>query len=155
MDKSNSILKLKSDTIQLISRLLLGGIFVYAGLTKIIQPVDFEKVVEGYKLLPGGLVHWVSIILPWVEVIVGAMLIAGLFIRLSTLILSGLLIIFIMAVGINIIRGNFTDCGCFFSSGNPISSPSDGILVILRDILFLVPGFLILYYKWKECPEQV
>jgi len=117
-------------------------------MNKIIYPGEFERIVSGYKLLPEVLVHFVSISLPWIEVVVGLTLISGIFIKISTIILSALLVIFIMAVGINVIRGNLTDCGCF-SSTTPITSTWDGILVIFRDILFLIPGFLILFFNKK------
>ncbi|MCP4217167.1 MAG: DoxX family membrane protein [bacterium] len=145
---------LSSDTVQLIARLFLGGIFVYAGVYKVVHPDAFEKAVAGYKLLPSGWVHFVSTALPWMEFFAGALLISGLLIRTTTIFLSGLLVLFIAAVGITVFRGNFTGCGCFSKSGG-VASTWDGLLVILRDLVFLVPASIILRFHIAHNSQQI
>ncbi len=62
-------------------RLFLAGIFIYAGYTKVENPLQFAAAVEAYQLLPPHLVIWVVRILPWLELILGIVLLLGIMIR--------------------------------------------------------------------------
>ncbi len=130
---------LRKSYIQFIARFILGSVFIYASFHKIANPSEFAEIINNYKLFPEFSINIFAIILPWVELIAGLLLILGKYIKGSTAILSTLLIIFIIAISINIIRGLDFDCGCFSSSGkgsNPYS-------LLFRDILLLLPGIII------------
>jgi hypothetical protein len=83
----------------------------------------------------------VAICLPWVELLSGSLLVLGLWMQGSILILSGLMVVFIGALGINLARGLDVHCGCFITqSTDPIT-----ILTLFRDSLFLLLAF---YLFW-------
>jgi len=124
------------------SRLILGMIFIYASWDKIINPVQFADILYNYKILPLSVINLISVFLPWLELITGLFLIFGIFIRTSAKILTTLLIIFIITITINIIRGLDFDCGCF--STIKTDSGSNPYLLLIRDILLLIPGFAII-----------
>ena len=59
-------------------RLILGGVFALASLDKIIFPLAFAKSISNYQILPEQFVNLVAVTLPWVELILGALLIFGI-----------------------------------------------------------------------------
>ena len=132
----------------LMARIVLGGVFIYASLDKIRHPELFAEAVYNYQLSPGVAVNLVAIWLPWLEFLCGVLLVLGLWVGGSILILSGLLLVFLSAIGINLARGLDIHCGCFTTQG----SHSMSILTLFRDLSFL---FLALYLFWLYQIKQV
>jgi len=97
----------------LFLRIFLGGLFIYASLHKIIHPPQFINTIANYEILPYWMINITSIILPWFELTVGFLLIVGIFVRSCAFMQSILLVLFIVAIGINIARGLDFYCGCF------------------------------------------
>ena len=115
--------------------------FIYASLDKIRHPDLFAEAVYNYQLLPEIAVNLVAISLPWLELLSGTLLVLGLWMEASILILSGLMVVFIGALGINLARGLDVHCGCFITqSTDPIT-----ILTLFRDSLFLLVAFYLFY----------
>lgn len=137
---------LNNKTIILICRIILGSVFIFASIDKIIHPEAFAGILHNYQLLPDIFIYSPALFLPWIELIAGSFLIAGIYIRGSAFILNSLLLVFILAITINIIRGISFDCGCF--STIPGESGSTYFL-LLRDLLLLIPGALI-YLNYKK-----
>ncbi len=124
-----------------VLRIVLGCIFIYASLDKIRHPDLFAEAVYNYQLLPEMAVNLVAICLPWLELLSGILLVLGLWVEGSILILSGLMVVFIGALGINLARGLDVHCGCFITqSSDPIT-----ILTLFRDSLFLLLAFYLFY----------
>jgi putative oxidoreductase len=94
-------------------RLIVGGLFIYAGILKIADPLGFAQDIKNYRLLPQEICFFTALILPWLEVLAGACLIAGLFKKTSALLISGMLAFFIVLVAVTMIRGLDVECGCF------------------------------------------
>lgn len=109
-------------------RLVLGGMFLYAGLTKIAGPADFAQAIANYRILPEWSVNAAAIVLPWVEVFAGTSLILGLLIQGGSLLIAGLLLAFACALGFDLWRGLDISCGCFGPGGGAITW-----LYVLRD----------------------
>ncbi len=97
-----------------ICRLLIGGIFIYTGLPKVLRPDDFARLVAGYRLLDPGLVNLAGIVMPWIELIAGAFLVIGIIPRSAALVTAGLLAVFMVAGALALLRGLAISCGCFF-----------------------------------------
>jgi uncharacterized membrane protein YphA (DoxX/SURF4 family) len=112
--------------------LMAGGMFIWAGALKIAEPLEFAQSIRNYRVVGQELAFAVAVVLPWVEVLSGACLIAGLFRRASALLLSLLLAGFIGLVASVVWRGLEVDCGCF----GAMSGRADGRL-ILQDAVFL------------------
>lgn len=129
---------------QVLCRFILGGLFIYAGIHKVADPHGFARIVYNYQLLPDTLVTTLAVVMPWVEIMAGLFLVAGIFKRTSAVVLSSLLLVFTIAVSINLIRGLNFDCGCF--STIVTESGSDPLGLLIRDILLLIPGFLIILF---------
>jgi len=123
-----------ANTLLVCFRMILGVIFFYAGIIKIYDPQGFALAVYNYHILPGFLINPVAVILPWVEVIAGAALILGIMVQGSSLIVSGLLVIFLCAIGAALVRGLDISCGCFNTSegADPVTW-----IYLLRDMALL------------------
>lgn len=132
---------LSNDYLALICRLTFGLIFIYASLDKIAHPDQFARIIYNYHLLPGSLVNLSALILPVSEFLAGLFLILGIFYKGSRNYLIILMLIFIVAIGVNVFRGINLECGCFTVSSK---AKSAGISLILRDIVYLIPGLILL-----------
>jgi uncharacterized membrane protein YkgB len=125
-------------------RLFLGGIFVYAGYTKVENPLQFAAAIEAYKLLPPAIVLWVVKVLPWTEIVLGISLLAGITIRYTATLAGALLAFFIAVMLVTYLRGIEAYCGCF-GIGERISR-----FTLARDTLFLLPAVFLAAQPWIE-----
>lgn len=138
-----------SRTVLLIFRIVLGGLFVYAGAVKALEPLDFAQNIRNYDLVGPSLSFIAALVLPWLEILAGAFLIAGIWKRGATLVISGLLVFFIALTVVTMIRGFDVDCGCFGAIDRKA-----GFSVILEDLAMLYLGLCILFASKKKIPER-
>lgn len=101
----------------LIARLIIGAVFIFAGIEKIASPEAFAKSIQNYQILPIAIINIMALILPWLELIAGLFLVFGIRIKSSSAIVGGLLVIFIIAILSAMMRGLNIDCGCFSQDG--------------------------------------
>lgn len=121
------------------ARLFTGGLFIYAGVPKIMDPTAFAHAIYKYQILPDYLVNLTAIVLPWLETITGGFLVAGIWVTGAALAANLMLYIFATALVTTLVRGLNIDCGCFVNTQNEIISPA----TIARDLAFLlVAGYL-------------
>ena len=133
-----------SPFLSLAFRVILGSLFLYAGITKIADPMGFALSIYNYKLLPDGLIHVAAILLPWLEVIVGGSLLLGIGATGGALIATALFSIFAGALTINLIRGLDIACGCFSTAASGGSSISG--FYLLRDLSLLLMSLQVLLF---------
>jgi uncharacterized membrane protein YphA (DoxX/SURF4 family) len=107
-----------------VARLIVGGVWVAAGLLKIPDPAENVRAVRAYQLLPESVVPTVGYALPIVEVVVGACLILGLLTRVNGVLSCLLLVAFIVGIASAWARGLQIDCGCFGGGGGPAENAS-------------------------------
>ncbi len=112
-------------------RLVVGGIFIWAGVSKIIDPLGFAQNIVNYRVFPEGISSFLALVLPWIEVICGAFLILGIFRSASALLLSCFLVVFLVLITVTLIRGIDIDCGCFGS----LSGKVDYKLILMDSVL--------------------
>lgn len=138
---------LSSTPILFLCRFILGGLFIYASIDKVAHPAAFAKIIYNYRLFPDFSVYLLAVVLPWIELITGLFLVAGIFKRTSAIMLSSLLFLFIAALSFNLIRGLDFNCGCFTTTS---SSSSEPLGLIFRDILMLIPGLIIIFFHREK-----
>jgi len=135
-----------------LARILLGAVFIYAAYAKLHfngawhlrdYYFFFAMGIDSYKLLPLTAVQWMAKILPWAELILGAMLMIGAGVRWAGLLVSALLVMFMVALAHAALGGLEINCGCF---GNNSVKPGTELV---RDVGLLavavavtVGGFL-------------
>lgn len=93
--------------------IIIGGLFVYAGVVKIIDPVEFARDIDNYKMLPWRAGVFLALYLPWLEVFCGLALITRLLYRGGIFIVTALMTVFIVASIVAKTRGLDVSCGCF------------------------------------------
>jgi uncharacterized membrane protein YphA (DoxX/SURF4 family) len=100
----------------LIFRLIIGFIFIYASIWKIVDPESFARSIENYHLFPVAIINLIALILPWLELLLGFFIILGLFLRTTSLLVSILMSFFTILVLSVIFRNLDISCGCYSSS---------------------------------------
>ncbi len=104
---------LRSPRVQLVLRLVLGAFFVYASLDKIWSPAAFAKIVYQWQVAGPVPSNLVAVTLPWVELLAGLLLVAGVWKRESALVIALMLVVFIVSAGSVMARGiDVENCGC-------------------------------------------
>jgi putative oxidoreductase len=93
--------------------LIVGGIFVYAGAIKALDPVQFANNIDNYKTLPWFISVRLAFYLPWLEMLCGLALIFRFLYRGGLSIVGALTLIFIGATVAAKARGLDITCGCF------------------------------------------
>jgi uncharacterized membrane protein YphA (DoxX/SURF4 family) len=96
-----------------LCRLLLGGLFLYAGAVKALDTAAFAGQVAAYRLLPYAWNYLVAATLPGVEILSGALLLVNRKVRPAALLLGALTLLFVAALASAQARGLEIDCGCF------------------------------------------
>ena len=129
----------------IILRLILGGIFIYASIGKIVNPHEFAKNISHYHLVPFGLENTIAIFLPWLELIIGIGLVTGFMVDGSVVLSMSLLVMFIVAISSAILRGYNIDCGCGLKEGELV-----GTQKLLENSLLFISGLLILNRKYRN-----
>ncbi|MFP4445084.1 MAG: MauE/DoxX family redox-associated membrane protein [Desulfosudaceae bacterium] len=121
--------------------LVLGGVFVYASLHKIAAPEQFARILHGYDLLPAALISPLAVFLPFFELVCGLALIFNICPRGGVLLIDLMLLVFIIAIAVNLIRGHSFDCGCFTFAHDPTVS---AVQLLVRDLVGLAAGIHLL-----------
>jgi uncharacterized membrane protein YphA (DoxX/SURF4 family) len=130
----------------ILGRVALGVIFIYAAYAKLHfdgawhfgdYHFFFAMAIDSYKLLPVSVVEWMARILPWFELALGVLLIAGVGLRWVASITSALLLVFIGAMTRAKILGLEINCGCF---GN---NEKLGTATLIRDGSLLLLGLAV------------
>ena len=129
------------NVIYTISRIGLGIVFVYASWDKILDPASFALIIANYQIVSTGTGNLTAMFLPWLELVCGICLIINRWPRGSALIVTGLMVVFMAALGYNIYRGIDVNCGCFTLSEE---APGSMWLYMVRDVLFLGMAIVVL-----------
>ena len=127
---------LNNKWIESVFRCLIGIMFIYASLHKIAAPAEFAKIIYGYGLFPHISINLIAIVIPFLELITGLALVMGIYPRSAAAMIGVLLLLFILAISINLIRGYEFDCGCF-SFGHEKSKLSS-VQLLIRDFVYLM-----------------
>ncbi|MBU2499646.1 MAG: DoxX family membrane protein [Proteobacteria bacterium] len=136
----------RSKMLALALRMILGAVFLFAGIDKILHPAAFAEVIYNYQILPDGFINLSAILLPWIETLIGLSLVSGIWIPGATLLSATLLSVFLGAILFNLARGLDVDCGCFMAADGAGSSTSilwyvarDGLLLLIA-LYLLMPA---------------
>jgi uncharacterized membrane protein YphA (DoxX/SURF4 family) len=140
----------------LVSRFVLGSIFILSGTTKLGSASAFADTIRSYEVgLPEVLVNTMATVLPVVELGIGIWLLAGLFTRFAAALAGGMMVVFMVAIGQAWARGIEADCGCFAGGGSTptfaenilaalgpvgsfLSDAQIGPVPLIRDAIFLL-----------------
>jgi uncharacterized membrane protein YphA (DoxX/SURF4 family) len=125
----------------LIARVVVGGVFIVAGGSKIGNAAYFAAQIAAFGIVPHPFVAPMALLLPFLEVLLGGYLVIGLYARLAGWIAAIQLLIFAAAIASAVLRGLSLSCGCFGPNDQTVTSWPE----VARDVvLALVAVFIAL-----------
>src|SRR2546430_584399 len=125
--------------------LIVGGIFVYAGVSKVLDPAQFANDIDNYKTLPWFISVRLAFYLPWLEIFSGLAIIFRFLYRGGLSILIALITVFIGATIAAKVRGLDITCGCF---GHASKNWSFSQHIAVDLVLLIALVFSLVKDKW-------
>jgi uncharacterized membrane protein YphA (DoxX/SURF4 family) len=126
------------DLVGTLARLGLAAVWLISGALKAADPDQTYVAVRAYDVLPTAGVEVVAALLPWLELALGALLVAGIGTRVVAVLSAVLLLAFVAGVTQAWARGLSIDCGCFGGGGAVEPGETAYVQELLRDTGFLV-----------------
>lgn len=120
-------------TLQRIVAIIVGAVFIYAGILKLRDPLRFASDINNYQMIPWSVGVRFAFYLPWLELLCGLALVFHRLFSGAVAITIALLLAFIGATAWARIHGIDVSCGCFGSAGTNLSLTWH--LVILAGLL--------------------
>ena len=131
-------------------RVILGVVFIYGGYVKLREPWQlFAMGIDSYHILPFRFVEPMARTLPWFELLLGIVLVTGVWLRVSSSVVSGLLVVFMAAMLQARLTGKEINCGCF-GSGEAISK-----WTFLRDGSLLAASLFVTWMAFRDTRRKV
>ncbi len=131
----------------LVARLVVGGVWIWAGVLKVGSPEASIAAVRAYQILPPSLAELVGRVLPMLEIVLGACLVLGLLTRLSAVLSALLQLAFIAGIASVWARGIAIDCGCFGGGGYDPKAFEKYPWEIARDSGLLVAALFVAWVR--------
>ncbi|MBK8445611.1 MAG: DoxX family membrane protein [Micropruina sp.] len=122
------------------ARQIIGFVLIVAGAIKLPWPEASVLAVRAYQLLPFDLTRPVGYALPVIEVVVGLLLVLGLFTRLAGWLGALTMVAFIIGISWVWAHGISIDCGCFGGGGETENGIAQYPWEIARDVGLLACG---------------
>ncbi len=143
------------DAITLTVRVLVGALFVAAGVLKVGHFNDLAAAIAGFRILPEPVIAPLAVILPFFEIGLGVYLILGLFTRITAIVAAVQLLLYSAAIASAVIRHIPANCGCF---GPQDQAPADwphvlidlALSAVCAAIAWRAPGLLALDQRIKR-----
>ncbi len=130
------------DVVGLAARLFLGVVLVWAGFAKVGRPLTSQRAVQAYDLpfLSMDVAGWIGLALPFLEIVLGVLLVLGLFTRPAAIVGTLLMVVFVIGISQAWARGLTIDCGCFGGGGQVGANETKYPQEIARDASFALAG---------------
>jgi uncharacterized membrane protein YphA (DoxX/SURF4 family) len=119
----------------LLGRLIVGGVFVFAGIVKLLDPASFAQDIANYQAFPHWTWNLAATIVPVTEIVAGLAVLTGIKRRAAALVLGSLTLAFIGLILSVIMRDIDLSCGCF---GEAAEASEVGWPLLLRDLGLLL-----------------
>lgn len=126
-------------------RVGLAAVALTAGVSKIVDLPASVRSVRAYELLPEALAVVVGNGLPMAEILLGVLLLLGLFTRASSIVFGALMVVFTVGIASAWARGLSIDCGCFTPGGQIEPDQTAYPQEIARDVVFLAAAAALAY----------
>ena len=131
---------LKKFDIYDLFRLVIGSVLIFAAVPKIINPLDFAFSLSGYQLFPKSLLPFIAVIVPYMELIIGIMILTGYKIEGALVIAMGMFTLFIFSLLWAISLDLDINCGCY---GQELGEKSNLWLRVGEDVIYLLACIII------------
>jgi uncharacterized membrane protein YphA (DoxX/SURF4 family) len=122
-------------------RVVLGVIFLYAGLVKASSSQQFALGLVPFTFLPVGLTGLLAVAIAWSEVVAGVLILLPRVYLAGAAMIGGLVLLFITALSWALWNGIVIPCSCFGDGAE--ASVEAMIMAIVRDV-FILAGVVVL-----------
>ncbi|HVN69595.1 MAG TPA: MauE/DoxX family redox-associated membrane protein [Candidatus Binatia bacterium] len=96
-----------------VVRVLLGGLLLVAGILKVGHPAELAASIAAFRLVPAAVAGPLALGLPYVEILLGAYLLVGLFTRAAAIVSTLQFVAYAAAIASAVLRHIPANCGCF------------------------------------------
>ncbi|HHY07361.1 MAG TPA: DoxX family protein [Corynebacteriales bacterium] len=132
--------------LSLIARLVLAGVWIVSGATKVGDHLQTVVAVKAYAVVPEVMVEPIAYMLPTLEILLGVFLLLGIKNRWMAIASALVFTLFIIMIIQAWARGFQIDCGCFGGGGyDPTANAITYLTEIARDLIFMV------FAVWLAC----
>ena len=141
---------LQHPVLHLALRLGIGGYFLYACYDKILEPAAFARIVYQWQAAGPVLSNLVAVLLPWIELVAGLLLVAGVWRREAAAVVGLLLVVFILAATSVLLRGiDVQNCGCTSLAATSSRHWWEGVgwFLLTRNSLMLAGAALLVFVE--------
>ncbi len=136
MDRS-----LKLSLASLGIRLALAGLFFYAGILKLLDPLAFQSQIDRFQLVPFWMAGLAAVVFPWMEIVSAAGLLTRRLRKGALAWFALMLLLFTAVILISWARGLDVDCGCFGATGGSANYP----WYVTRNSLLMISVGLVIW----------
>ncbi|NTV40370.1 MAG: DoxX family membrane protein [Demequinaceae bacterium] len=132
--------------LSLLVRLSMAGILIAAAVPKMMDVDESVRAVRAYRLLPEAFVPLVGTALPYFELILAVVLIAGVFTRWTAIVWLLMMAAFVFGVAWAWAKGYSIDCGCFGGGGDVAEGTTNYPAHMLERAGFVALGVFLLVF---------
>ncbi|MFZ0391916.1 MAG: MauE/DoxX family redox-associated membrane protein [Calditrichia bacterium] len=125
-------------------KIILALLFFMAAVSKLKEPAAFAQNIENYKIFGGVLSRWIAVWVPFLEILLGLLLISGRWTAEALLLTLLLYLVFDAMILQAFLRGLDVTCGCF---GNTHQTPIGGLKILENTILTLLAVSAFILYR--------
>lgn len=134
-----------------VIRIMTGFLLLFSGLFKAADIETFGRTIAQYKILPETVLVYPAMIIPFLELIIGSLLMIGYKIKAASFVSIVLMLMFTVFILINVIRGEKFNCGCFELGRLGIGiNETIGMHLVVRDLVFIILYWIVFNAK-KHC----
>jgi uncharacterized membrane protein YphA (DoxX/SURF4 family) len=134
--------------IGVLVRVVLGGIFLYAGLIKASDSQQFALALVPFTFLPVDATGFLAVFIAWSEVVAGVLILLPRIYLLGAAMIAALCVVFIGVLSWALWNGIVIPCPCFGGDAPPSASAMVG--VIMRDVVLLLAAGALPYLGKRE-----
>ena len=130
----------------LVLRVILGGVFAYAGYVKLRDPWQiFAASIASYELVPMWMGEILAKTFPWFEIVLGVGLVIGRRLLAPSATLTALVLLFFnVMLWRAFLQGKEIDCGCF-GAGEALTWKT-----LVRDGSMLAGALVVVWWSFRR-----
>jgi putative oxidoreductase len=130
--------------VSLLIRIVLGCTLLVSAIDKLQNPYAFLATIDQYELVGPRIAEAITIVLPFLEIMAGGCLIAGLALRATSILVVLLFALFVSALASVAYRGIHISCGCF----GQLDASDVTWKTVARSAAFLTMSIIELILMW-------
>lgn len=128
-----------------VLRVVLGGLFVYAGLVKASDSQQFALALVPFTFLPAGSAGFLAVGLAWTELTAGVLILLPRVYPIGAVVIGGMCLLFIGVLCWALWNGIVVSCSCFGDEGTP--SEQAMVLAVVRDAFLLTGAVAVVWFR--------